>query len=220
MNRGCSLAYNDGYTVCMTMDQDSSWMEKQIKEYLSLIEQNDDKSIVSFAPNLNLPDVISVLGKIKRIIVKKKVLRKYGEEIFPKKVITSGNIIFLDVWKKIGGFYEPFFIDEVDHEFCFRLLENGYRITLYNHIYMNQIIGAPRKTFFPKESHNALRLYYMVRNRLYMKDMYPDICFEEDYKKNIRSLYRSIFFTFSLKKYKFAIKGYFDYKKNKTGKME
>ena len=89
-------------------------------------------------------------------------------------------MIPVDIATKIGGFDENLFIDEVDNEFCYRVKKNGYDILEFpsiilkhslGHQTFHQILGFHYNTF----NHNALRKYYMTRNRIYVLRKYPEI---------------------------------------------
>ena len=53
-NRGCERALNDGFEWAMTMDQDSIFEPKQVKEYIRLVEEYipTDEKAVSFGPKI------------------------------------------------------------------------------------------------------------------------------------------------------------------------
>lgn len=221
LNIGCEKALADGFSWCMTMDQDSVWDSLQLEKYLNHIQENISKKNVSFAPTLKLNEnyrskVIEILRKI----TKDKLLQYYDAKNLPNAVITSGNVINLHSWEKINGFCEPFFIDEVDIDFCFRLKENGLNIMMFKDIHLEHELGNSRKTFLPKETHSPERVYYMIRNILYMQKMHPSLCKEEQYLKRYWLLLIKCFFSFDLKKFKMYKKAKEDFKNNKLGKLE
>lgn len=187
LNAGCENALSDGFEWCMTMDQDSSWNETDLQAYFASIEKYSSQENVSFAPNLKPDDdrnYSSFFGDFLRKFLKNAhECPEPFDVLYPNKVITSGNVIALPVWDKIGKFYEPFFIDEVDHEFCFRLRRNEFKLIFFPKIFMNHQLGKPKRTIFPKlDNHDGVRLYYMVRNGMYIKKNYPDFYKTERYK--------------------------------------
>lgn len=221
LNIGCQKALDDGFEWCMTMDQDSIWEENQIKNYLNSIKNSINSDFVSYGPNLKLTNKISVLSSVKRKIfgINKRV-KSYDYTETPNKIITSGNIIKLTVWKEVNCFYEPFFIDEVDNEFCFKLKKNGYNIRLFKDIFLTQTIGNSNRNFFPGETHSSIRLYYMMRNRLYMQKMYPDLAKKEDYRYWISKLIQQVLLKFSITSTKYMVKGFNDFKKGILGEFK
>lgn len=210
LNIGCELLVNDGYQWCMTMDQDSSWETHNLDIY---IENSKEKSklydnIKSFCPSFHMEE--SVLRTIKNKFLKVKGKAEFS---FVKRCICSGNIIELNEWKLLGGFNETLFIDEVDHEYCFRLCKHGFQILQFNNIFMNHVLGTPRRTLIGFESHSPIRVYYIFRNMFYVMEKYPEYAKEFEYKKSIRKKILSFFIHFQIKKIMYAWKGYVDYKK-------
>ena len=85
--------------------------------------------------------------------------------------ITSGSLLRLSAWIKIGGFWEELFIDMVDFDLCWSLGEAGYKILRVNNQTLLQEIGkAKRVRFLGKENvvynHNPKRCYFIIRNTI------------------------------------------------------
>lgn len=205
LNIGCKKALADGFEWCMTMDQDSSWEQTELEKYLTAISSLQSDVCVSFVPVISFSN--------------------YGERTTKiTKDITSGNIICLSAWKSVGKFYEPFFIDEVDFEFCYRLLEAGYEITQINSAYMKHQLGVEKKSFLPLLRHNGLRLYYMIRNILFIKKLHPHYFKSEKYSRLLfKRIFRITFegiFCLRLKNILYLIRAVLDYKKNHLGKFD
>lgn len=179
-NMGIAYAMNyalkavKGYDFLLTMDQDSYFLPGMMAKYKQKVEEqekiNPQKAGV-YSVNFD-PRVDAVVPGCKKIDV----------------AITSGSMIPVDIATKIGGFDENLFIDQVDNEFCYRVKKNGYDILEFpsiilkhslGHQTFHQILGFHYNTF----NHNALRKYYMTRNRIYVLRKYPEIrCW---YIKNI-----------------------------------
>ena len=180
LNIGCELAMEDGYKYVLTMDQDSSWNIDYLQKFYKLTQDFEKSGYVSFAPILN-PDLS--YEECCRMAKELKVTKEDADIEEPSCVITSGNIVLLEAWDKVGRFYEPMFIDEVDHEFCYRLWENGYKIVQFKDIILVHSAGRESKKrdyiFIEGDTHKGMRVYYIMRNRLYQKKLHPDI-----YKKN------------------------------------
>lgn len=171
-NMGIAYAMNyalkavKGYDFLLTMDQDSYFLPGMMAKYKQKVEEqekiNPQKAGV-YSVNFD-PRVDAVVPGCKKIDV----------------AITSGSMIPVDIATKIGGFDENLFIDEVDNEFCYRVKKNGYDILEFpsiilkhslGHQTFHQILGFHYNTF----NHNALRKYYMTRNRIYVLRKYPEI---------------------------------------------
>ena len=99
-----------------------------------------------------------------------------AEEI--DKCITSGNLVRVSAWQAVGGFNERLFIDAVDHEFCYRLREAGFRILRVNRCLLTHELGASRNVPWVGRKaivlgHSAWRKYHMYRNTVYMLRFLP-----------------------------------------------
>jgi rhamnosyltransferase len=87
-----------------------------------------------------------------------------------KVVITSGNLVRLEIFEKVGMFDESFFIDYVDFEFCLRCATYGYQIITCNNARLSHRLGdSSFHTLFGKKcmvtNHSPLRLFYRSKNR-------------------------------------------------------
>jgi len=85
-------------------------------------------------------------------------------------LITSGSLIPIEVLDQVGGMDEGLFIDNVDLEWCFRAVSNGYVLfgacgaqMLHHHgAARHRVPGVPRGVVV----HTPRRLFYMMRNRV------------------------------------------------------
>ena len=207
LNLGCQSAINQGYDWILTMDQDSEFEKMMVEKYKRNVEEmiEKDKSIAIFAPVIN-----------------KKQMEKCE---YVNKVITSGNILNLNAYEIVKGFDDELFIDEVDHDLCFNLLNKGYKIYQFSDIKLKHKLGDSKKISvlnktFTAMNHNYIRKYYIVRNRLVVKNRYPQ--YTAGYlKSNIIDLCKVILGEDDKqRKIKYMLKGYIDYKKNKLGKID
>lgn len=205
-----ALKASDGYDFLLTMDQDSHFMPGMMAKYKQAIEEqekiNPQRTGV-YSVNFD-QRVDAVIPGYKKIDV----------------AITSGSIIPVHIAKAVGGVDETLFIDEVDNEFCYRIKKNGYDILEFpsiilkhslGHQTFHQILGFHYNTF----NHNALRKYYMTRNRIYVLKKYPEIrCW---YIKNIIKDVIKVILAENDKKHKinYIIKGMRDGINNHMGKF-
>jgi rhamnosyltransferase len=96
----------------------------------------------------------------------------------PLEVMTSGSFIPLMIFESCGDFREEFFIDQVDHEFGFRVRECGFMVVVSQEAFLLHVPGAPREHSFlgimrfKATHHNAMRRYYMTRNGIVMVRRY------------------------------------------------
>ena len=162
LNQALKKSKKDGYTFLLTMDQDSYFNEDDLKTYLALIEKESNSQSTA---------IYGVRYYSSKDITKIE---------FNKLLITSGSILNVDIAEELNGFDEALFIDGVDTDFCIRACQKGYKTVLFNQIYLNHTLGTEmittnifsgkkRKTKF----HNPIRVYYIIRNHLYMRKKYP-----------------------------------------------
>jgi rhamnosyltransferase len=168
-NVGIAKALNMGFATLnschvdwvLTMDQDTSCPSNMILDLL-----NEMKSYPSH----------ETIGLISPYHITPATPHFDTKAISPIEVnqcMTSGNIVRTSLWKELNGFNENLFIDCVDHDFCHRAQSKGYRILQSQKIFVTHHLGNMKKvTFLGREyftsGHNALRRYYMTRNRLFM----------------------------------------------------
>lgn len=244
LNTGCKRALEEGFLACMTMDQDSSWDAARLKEYFDICKKSFSDTAVSFCPSASYAAPTSLLGDAKRFL--RRAIKGRGGAPAAASTdsrastdsgsptvaaasagktkmpccITSGNVILLSAWQKVGGFYEPFFIDEVDHEFCFRLNEAGYEIFKFDSCLMNHVLGKPKKTFYPCVSHHSgPRLYYIFRNAFFLKKMHPAFYKRQNYSKQIRQRVAGLLFNCKFSQLRYLLRAWLDFKRGKLGPL-
>lgn len=216
LNIGCKKAMELNYDYVMTMDQDSSWNIEILKKYIDECEQHKTDEIKSFAPN-HTNQKKSVIGHIKYYLKKEPV----SDLSYPDKVMTSGNIFYLDLLNELGFFNKDLFIDEVDHEFCYRIINSGKKILMFNKILMEHTLGNVKRSFLPKPcKHNGVRLYYIFRNILYIKSNYPEFYKKNGYKKYVLFSILQKTFEFNINDIKYIIRGIKDYHHNIYGEYK
>ena len=214
LNEGAKHAIDDGFKYLLTMDQDSkitSDIVDKMKDYL--INNNDNK--------------VGLISPYQDIDAKDDKTDKDVEDMI--EVMTSGNIINLDAYQDIGGFKDWLFIDCVDTDYCMNLHRHGYKVLRLNNIVMKHELGnlVVHKLFgkeYPCYNHNPIRRYYIVRNNLYIndmyKDLYPDYCawllrVQKGQVKRIIAFEKN-----KIEKLTMMYKGYKDYKKGIKGKLK
>ena len=225
-NMGISKPLNDvlalaigKYDFLLTMDQDSSFTEKDISLLL-----NETK-------NFNWENTLGISPKL---VGYEEHIKETNPDIVWKKeliVITSGNIINVRNALCIGGFNEKLFIDEVDNEFCLRGYKKGYFSYQCSHgIYLRHQIGTPTEVVilgnvFHPPSHNYIRTYYIFRNRIYTYINYWNIDFffmlDSYIYKTFRMLISKLFFESDKKrKIKSILYAVCDFCTGKMGKKD
>jgi rhamnosyltransferase len=98
-----------------------------------------------------------------------------------KTLMTSGTMVKRRAFADCGGFDESFFMDYVDHEFCFRVRRHGLRIIQANNAILQHRLGSPtlHRIFgrhFVTANYSPNRRYHQARNRLifYRRYFYSD----------------------------------------------
>ena len=132
----------------------------------------------------------------------------------------------MDIYQKIGGFKDWLFIDAVDFEYCLNAKKHRYKVIQMNTVELNHNLGKiEKKKFLNKKTyvtnHNAIRRYYITRNRHYLYDMYKKD-FDEYCRLEVRMTKKELikillFEKDKLNKSRHIYKGYRDYKKGKKG---
>lgn len=207
LNMGAKMAIDSGYEWLLTLDQDTRLKPNTISEMRNAAEKNDISSIGIITPWHNT----------------KLIIEKPKEDIdYPLEVMTSGNLVNLDKYTKIGGYKDWMFIDGIDIEYGLNLNKNGYKIMRLNYLEIEHNLGdIEYKNFLWEKdilctNHNYLRRYYMARNYFYIRDMYKD--YYKDYvdrlvkqKRNIATII--LFEKDKYRKVRNIIRGFLDYKR-------
>jgi rhamnosyltransferase len=93
-------------------------------------------------------------------------------------LISSGTLVSLDAYARVGPFEEALFIDSVDREWCFRARHRGFVLQGVCAAQLDHRLGDLRRGVangFELVVHSPVRLYYMTRNRmlLYQRGYVP-----------------------------------------------
>lgn len=119
--------------------------------------------------------------------------------IFVKSCISSGNYIKISVWKAINGFDETFFIDKVDTDYCFRLINKGYKIIKIPYQGLLHEVGTHTKRYkvlgkkFTVFNHSPFRCYYIIRNQIYFARKHEEILGKKSAKMYRRTAWTRVF---------------------------
>ncbi|MBN8943048.1 MAG: glycosyltransferase [Rhizobiales bacterium] len=78
---------------------------------------------------------------------------------------TSGSLIEIDGWKRVGPFRADYFIDGIDIEWCFRAWSRGYGVYIAEHLTMVHRWGRSGAWWTPQILRQPpSRTYYYIRN--------------------------------------------------------
>lgn len=215
LNKAAAMAFKRGCQWLLTMDQDS------------FFSGNDFNSYIDQIVRLNNND-IAVVG----ITHTKQEGEAPDKGIFKNvnAVITSGSFIRLSMWDKVNGFEEKLFIDEVDHEYCYRVQQYGWKVVMLQGIVLNHSLGKPVEAGYmgvfnkrKRTLHSPERVYFMVRNYLYVRKKYKQILPEEFKLRNKqvgKMVFNNLLFSGSFfKVLRKIFMGYADYRKSKFSQV-
>jgi rhamnosyltransferase len=166
LNQGVRWAQSQGFPWVILFDQDSKITEGYLASMFETWTSRPDRDrIGSIHPNYKDP-VTGAEAAIRRA-------RDGG----PVIAMTSGALMPMWIFERIGMFRSDYFVDEVDTEYCYRSRAAGYLLADSRRAILLHQIGHPkRKTFlgmgFTPTHHNAIRRYYMSRNRLVLYKQY------------------------------------------------
>jgi rhamnosyltransferase len=173
LNIGVEAARARGHEWAALFDQDTAVPDGYLEKMLQCALQARSNRTAIVGPCYRNP---------KTGIVSHSQLTK--QDGGPLEVMTSGSLISTLAFEKCGGFNEEFFIDQVDHEYCFRVREFGYRVVLCEHVVLDHWPGSftIKKLFggrqFHSFNHAPKRRYYQTRNMLILawryRKIYPE----------------------------------------------
>lgn len=137
---------------------------------------------------------------------------------FVDEVISSGSLIPIEVFDHVGLFWEDLFIDQVDNEFCLRVINEGYKIVeidkkmkvhALGHIREKNFLGIKFVTY----NQAPIRYYYRTRNILLVSKKYKKLN-KLWYKKRrtvlLKDLIKIFFEENKTKKIRLYFKGFYD----------
>jgi rhamnosyltransferase len=213
LNLAAKEACSNGYDFLLTMDQDSKATEFMIENLL-------DKNLLEFSAAIVSP-------KHHNIYYRDFNSKKNIEEV--QIIMTSGNLLNLKAYQIVDGYDSNLFIDYVDIDFCLKLILNDFKIYRINSVMMEHkegnlsalnIFGRTIRIY----NHKPMRWYYKIRNYNYIKQKYnknfPKY-FKEERIRIFKDLLKIVLFEKQkIDKYKFILKGYFDYKRRILGKCQ
>ena len=216
LNQGARMALEEGFDWLLTMDQDSSFTAESLLQYFRCTQEAfSDPSVAMVGVNF--------FGE--------KLMNGSCRATDSFNLITSGSILRLSAFSAVGGFDEALFIDEVDLEYCYRCVSAGYRTLLLQEIFLEHSLGVSKPVRSPltgkvtsRSFHNPLRVYYMVRNYLYINKNYPGKFAENRRERRGTLLNRLknnlVFGDRRFLTMRMVLRGYLDYLAGKMGKLD
>lgn len=170
LNQGAEWAATRGFGWILTLDQDT------------LVEQNMVESLCVVYHALPDQTKLALIGSNYTDSVIRRPYLTSSEDndcswLEVKTTITSGSLICLSAYRKIGAFREELFIDCVDFEYCLRARSIGFHVVMTRKPLMQHGIGNVTMHHLPwktttTSNHSPVRRYYMMRNQLVLAREY------------------------------------------------
>ncbi|WP_205503242.1 glycosyltransferase family 2 protein [Rufibacter psychrotolerans] len=208
LNQGAGKALATGYRWLLTMDQDSKAAPTMLATMQEAIREHAAAPIGLVSP-VHVDKHAALTSVPQAAVTETKI------------AMTSGNLLNLQAYQKVGPFETKLFIDYIDHEYCLRLQSQGYKVLQSNKSILYHNLGAVKvhrllHVQVATTHHSPERRYYITRNRLYVMHKYRKQ-FPEYYKAEWKHLLvdfaRILLFEENKgQKLKFILKGYQDYR--------
>jgi len=211
LNQAVDAAMQSQYDYLLTMDQDSSFKPGDFEKYKSLIQKGDYTKVAQFGINCQ-PQITMSSEQPQDALT----------------LITSGSILNLSLIKKVGDFNEDLFIDFVDAEFSYRVVQHGLINLMFSNIQLNHALGnlvSGRSLLTFKKTlriiHAPIRAFYITRNGLFLLFKHKGL--SEEMKKDVircmKILKNDLIYHPQLTQvYINVMKGFFAFCFNKMGK--
>jgi rhamnosyltransferase len=161
LNQAVRWAKSNGYEWITFFDQDSKTTDGYIREMLATWQAHPERDrVASLHPKYVDPNT----GREPAV--------RRAKDGGPVVSMTSGSLMPLWIFDKIGCFASEYFIDWVDFEYCFRIRKAGYLIADSRTAVLLHVAGNPERegsfvglTFRPT-NYSVTRRYYVSRNRI------------------------------------------------------
>jgi rhamnosyltransferase len=171
LNAGVRWAASQGFDWVLTLDQDT------------LVAPDMVDTLFAVAGSYQPSQEVAVVGsnyrdKVNGSLFREPVVDKRGfsgRKI--QSVVTSGSLISVSIFNRIGGFREQFFIDCIDHDYCLRARANGFQVILTSKVVMEHGIGHLTEhrllgRTVHTSNHSAARRYFTFRNMMILTREY------------------------------------------------
>jgi rhamnosyltransferase len=160
LNQGVRWAKNKGYLWVLLFDQDSKITPGFVAQMFETWESHPHRDRVASIH----PRYIDSSSGVEPIV-------RRAKDGGPLTSMTSGALMPIWIFDTIGLFATEYFIDLVDCEFSLRIRAAGFLIADSRRAMLLHTAGNPQRMSllgfsFGPTHHNAVRRYYMSRNRI------------------------------------------------------
>lgn len=181
-NQAASMAMNQGYEWMLLMDQDAIAPDRLVQQLMGGVDRWQGE---------RLPAVLCPLSVVSDPSRHQRAVPDTDTAV--KSCVSAGSMVRLAAWRAVGDYDEDFFVDYVDHDFCFRCRQLGWEVIQVCGTVMVHSAGSPtRHRLLWKRplvsNHSALRRYYIARNRILFYRKY----WRFDASWVLRDVYRAI----------------------------
>lgn len=164
LNLGVLEAMDRGYSWILTLDQDSLLPESYVNLIKRVWFSSEEKEKIG---------ILAPRHFDRSTGYQSRDYRKLGGLLSNRDIVmTSGNLIPVSVFSKVGLYDEDLFIEYVDHDFCLRVKKAGLRTVLVGDAHLGHSLGKIRQhhlfpgVFFFSHNYLPVRRYYRARNRI------------------------------------------------------
>lgn len=164
LNHGIQQAMAMGFCWATLFDQDSEPLTDLPEHFAALLASHPD------------PARVAIVGARFQDRNKPRAAQSGAPTNGPlwsakRRVITSGSLLSLTAYAELGRFREDYFIDAIDHEYCFRVQRHGWQVLESTTTLLMHSVGEKRLHSFLgrpvwRSHHSAIRCYFMARNRM------------------------------------------------------
>lgn len=167
LNQGVRWAKSKGYAWVILFDQDSTVTDGFVGQLLAAWESHPERTrVASIQPKYIMPET----GEESPVVPR-------ASDGGPATAMTSGTLLPVWIFDKVGYFASEYFIDLVDCEYSLRIRAGGYLLADSREAVLLHCAGAPKRisflgfTFGPS-NHSPMRRYYISRNRVVLYRKY------------------------------------------------
>lgn len=229
-NVGLSAAYNKVLEEAerlgtiegvIFLDQDSVVPEQSISSLIAIYEQASARGPVGVIAGMAMRDDSIPC----RVYVLSNPNRRYDGLVELKMAPSSFSLIPLSAIRRVGKFYDDFFIDHIDRDFCFRCHRAGLLVAMNPKAPFLHKIGEGLVTilgYYVSPVSSPFRHYFQVRNLILSARRKGATWLEaaiEILKRFVMIGIVGLFAGQLFKRYWFALRGLIDGYRNRSGPM-